>query len=105
MSEEYDTFAEEPKEQKKESFRSEKSDDHFLGMGYNLLSKINFKVGIFLFFIGMLIFSDIFIDKVLTLFSNTTFGECTTTKGTVIQLIFLVLGYIIIDVLDKTDIL
>jgi hypothetical protein len=84
----------------------EKEDkDDLLHMGWNFLKLINFKIGFLLFLIGIFILSDIFSDKVLSLFSDTTHGECATTKGTMIQLIFLVIAYILLDLLDKADII
>ena len=53
----------------------------------------------------MIIFSDIFINGIIGKFQNTLHGECTTTKGTILQLTFLVIGYIIIDLLNKSDII
>lgn len=67
----------------------------------NLISNINYKVAFFLFLLGMLIFSDWFIESILSKFSGTSNGLTTTTKGTVIQLVFLVLAYVIVDLLTK----
>jgi hypothetical protein len=93
-----------PKKRTKKSGSDAKSSDFIQETG-NLLSNINYKVAIMLFFISMLIFSDLFIDKFLTKFDNAVYGEATTTKGTMIQLIFLVIGYIIADLLVKYDVL
>jgi hypothetical protein len=84
---------------------NKKDKDDFVQMGMSLLNTINFKIAFFLFLIGMIIFSDMFINGVINKFSNTLHGECTTTKGTIIQLIFLVLSYIIIDLLNKSEII
>lgn len=70
----------------------------------SMLSNINYKVGFLLFFIGMLIFSDIFIDNAL---SNTMHDGtgCPNTIGTITQLTILVFVYIILDLLVKYDVL
>jgi hypothetical protein len=80
---------------------SKKTD--FVKLGGNFLTSINYKIAFFLFLIGMVIFSDIFIDGVLSKFDGSVSGECTTTKGTMIQLLLLCLGYIIIDLLVRLN--
>lgn len=67
----------------------------------NLITNINYKVGFLLFMIGILIFSDLFIENVLKNFKGSTVGECTTTKGTLLQLMFLIIAYIILDLVVK----
>jgi len=37
----------------------------------------------------------------LTKFKDTVDGECTTTKGTIIQLLLLIISYIVLDLLVK----
>lgn len=69
----------------------------------NLLGNINFKVAFLLFMVGMIVFSDLFIDGFLSNVSDSVSGECTTTKGTMIQLLFLVIGYILIDLIVKYE--
>ncbi len=73
--------------------------DDFPSMTADLFSNINFKAAIFLFMIGILIFSDVFIENILSSFSGASASGEATTKGTVIQLFVLVLGYLIIDLL------
>jgi hypothetical protein len=71
----------------------------------SVLSNINYKVAFMLFVISILLFSDIFIDAVIRPIDGAIEGECTTTKGTIIQLIFLVIAYIILDLVVKYDIM
>lgn len=78
---------------------SKKSD--FMKMGGSVIKSINIKMAFFLFILGMLLFSDLFISSVLSKFNDSVQGECTTTKGTFIQLLFLCLGYIILDLITK----
>ena len=77
--------------------------DDFPGIGIELMKRVNFKTAVFLFFIGLFIFSDIFIENFLP--KNMVDGYCTDSRGTVIQLIVLVLMYIIIDLLVQGNIL
>jgi hypothetical protein len=75
---------------------SKKSD--FVSMSGNVLSMINYKVAFFMYIIGMLIFSDLFIEGVLQTMSNDLVeGTCTTTKGTCVQLLFFIIAYILLD--------
>lgn len=78
---------------------SKKTD--FMKIGGNLVSNINFKVAFFLFFIGMILFSDIFIDGVLRKIDGAVIDESTSTKGTLIQLTLLVILYLVVDLLNK----
>lgn len=69
-----------------------------------VLGNINYKVGFLLFFIGMLLFSDIFIDNALP--SNMHDGAgCPNTVGTVTQLTLLIFVYLILDLLVKYEII
>lgn len=77
----------------------------FVAISGNLFSSINFKVAFFLFLLGMILFSNLFINGVLSKFSNSVSGECTTTKGTVIQLGLFSGGYILIDLLVQKNII
>jgi len=73
--------------------------DHFPGMAASMFSNLNIKNAIFLFLMGILIFSDVFIENVLKSFDGAVFENESTTKGTMIQLLVLVLGYLIVDLL------
>jgi hypothetical protein len=82
-----------------DSCQTKKSD--LMQLSATTVNCINFKIAIFLFFVGMIVFSDLFIEKFLSNIDNTTQGECTTTKGTMIQLIIFILCYIVIDLLNQ----
>lgn len=73
----------------------------FMSVSGNILTSINYKVTFLLFIVGMLLFSDVFIENVLIKFKDTIDGECTTSKGTMIQLILLIIAYIVLDLLVK----
>jgi hypothetical protein len=78
----------------------EKKSD-FMKVGGNIFSNINYKQTIFMFLIGMIIFSDLFIDGVLTGMSDAVDGECPTTKGTIVQLTVFCLLLIVVDLMIK----
>jgi hypothetical protein len=79
--------------------------DDFSTMLIDLFKKVNLKIAIFLFLLGIFIFSDIFIEMILSQFSGSVEGSETTTKGTIIQLIFISVSYIILDLLVQGEIL
>ena len=74
-------------------------------MTWDFFKKINFKVGIFLLLFGIFIFSDMFIESVLTKLNGTTEAAETTTKGTIIQLLIFVLFYLFIDLMVQGNII
>jgi hypothetical protein len=80
-----------------DSKKSKKSD--FVSISSRILSSINFKMAIFLFFVGMLVFSDLFIDGFLSTIPDSVQGECTTTKGTMIQLTVFIICFLVLDLL------
>jgi len=84
---------------KKKNTETKKSD--FVTLGGNVITSIDYKMVIFLFFIGLIIFSDLFINNFLTYFNNAVIDDNTTTKGTIIQLLIYNLCYIVFDLLNK----
>ena len=87
------------------SHKKKKCDDgsDFPSMTFDAIKKINIKVAFFLFLISAIIFSDVFIENILS--AKYKEGDTPNNKGTIIQLICLVVGYIIIDLLSQTNIL
>jgi len=69
----------------------------FPSIGVDMIKKINFKVAIFLFIVGIFVFSDIFIENLLP--KTMVDGYCADTKGTAIQLLIFILFYLVIDLL------
>ena len=100
-SDEEEQDEQDEQDDKKSKKKSKKTD--FMKMTGNLISNINYKVAFLLFMIGMIIFSDIFIDGFLSHISDSVAGECPTTKGTMLQLLFMVLAYIILDLVVQYD--
>lgn len=88
----------------KDSIKSSaSSNEDFPSIGVDLIKKINFKIAIFLFFIGLFIFSDVFIENFLP--KNTIDGYCTDSKGTMIQLLIFVFMYLVVDLLIQGGII
>lgn len=85
--------------------RSKYGGSDFISMFSDLFNSINYKVAIFLFILGVLIFSDMFIDTFLAPMSDAVEGDTPTTKGTTIQLLALTFGYIVIDLLVSGEIM
>ena len=77
----------------------------FPNMTYDLLSKAHIKIAIFIFFIGLFIFSDLFIGQILSIIPNTTDLNCANTKGTMIQMGVLCMSYLVVDVLTQVEVL
>ena len=75
------------------------SGDDFPSMTADLFKNTNFKTAVFLFLFGVLIFSDVFIANVLDKYNGAVESGVATTKGTIVQLLVLVVGYLIIDLL------
>jgi hypothetical protein len=88
---------------KEETFDGDHEDD-FPSMFTDLTKNISWKVAGFLFLIMVFIQSDAFIETILRSFDGTV-DNAVTTKGTMIQIIFTVIAYIVIDLLVKGGIL
>lgn len=93
----YETFVKRSKKRSKKKCSRNRED--FISMFSDLFNSINYKVAILLFIIGLFIFSDIFIEVFLVGVSGALNGDETTTKGTMLQLTLLTLGYIVADLL------
>lgn len=96
---EFQTFDEYKKRGSRKKNDNCDSREDFISMFYDLFNTVNYKVAILLFILGVLIFSDTFIELFLIPIEGAAIGDETTTKGTLIQLTLMTLGYIIIDLL------
>lgn len=89
----------------------EESDDgadktDFIDVGRNILSSINYKIAFFIFVIGFIIFSDLFISSFLNSIDGAVDVDgIVTTKGTIVQLMVLTIAYIVVDLLAKKHII
>lgn len=83
-----------------------RSDRDELGsMVTDFFGKINFKIAIFLFIFGIFIFSDLFIEHVLSKIKDASSADTSTSKGTMIQLLVLVLLYLVVDLLVQCQVI
>jgi hypothetical protein len=82
-----------------ESREFDESRHDFMAMFSDIFNSINYKVAFFLFLLGIFLFSDIFVENFLTTFKGAVYADSPTTSGTTIQLVFLTIGYIILDLL------
>ena len=104
MSESIDYDSDEEEEVKEEPRRKKKGKKtDFMAVGGNLISNINYKVAFLLFIVSMVIFSDVFIENVISKFDGAVAGECTSTKGTMVQLTCVVIAYILLDLVVKYE--
>ena len=85
------------------NLKTKDSCDDFPSIFMDITKKINFKLAFFLYIAGIIIFSDIFIENVLS--SSMVDGICANTKGTMVQLLLLVISYIILDLSIQTNLL
>lgn len=72
--------------------------DDFTALITDGISGIQYKLILFLFLIFLIITSDVFTNRVLTKFKGAVDYKYPTNYGTVLQGVFLVLFYIVIDV-------
>ena len=71
----------------------------------NVIEKLNIKIFLFIILIGIFVFSDVFIDNILDNIDGASYNGMATTKGTIIQLLFLALFYLIFDLLVQLKVL
>jgi hypothetical protein len=91
-------------ERENENNDTDKTD--FIDIGKNIFSSINYKIAFFIFVIGFIIFSDLFITSFLNSIEGAVdIDGMVTTKGTIIQLMGLTIAYIVVDLLAKKHII
>jgi hypothetical protein len=75
----------------------------FMKIGGNVFSNVPYKLTLFMFIVGMLIFSDLFIDGFLHGIPGAVDGEYANSKGTIIQLLLFCLALILLDLMIKYE--
>jgi hypothetical protein len=75
----------------------------FMRISGNVFSNVPYKLTLFMFIVGMLIFSDLFIDGFLHGIPGAVGGECASSKGTIIQLLLFCLAHIMLDLMIKYE--
>jgi len=81
------------------------SSDDLPSITSDIFNAINYKVMFFIFLLGILIFSDVFIELFLAPINGAVYADVPTNKGTIIQLLVLTVGYALADLLVKGKIL
>ena len=79
--------------------------DDLGGMVSDFFGRFNVKIAIFIMIFGLFIFSDLFIENVLLHIKDATSADTTTTKGTMIQMLIIVLFYLVIDMLVQCEVI
>lgn len=82
-----------------------KDKDQFATEQKNSELSIKIKNSILLFLFFILLSTDVFIDQVLAKFDGAVDGSSPTTTGVIIQAIFLVFGYILIEMVTTSSII
>jgi hypothetical protein len=98
-SKDYDTYDDEDEE-----VNSHNGDD-FPSMLITLLKNVHWRVALFLFIACIMIFSNVFVEVILANFKNAVDADCPNSKGTFIQLLFVIVAYITIDLLATGEII
>ena len=71
----------------------------------SLWNAANFKLAIIMLLIGVIIFSDSFVDGCLSRFSHTTTGTVVNSKGTFIQLGLYSVSLLLVEMMVKSKII
>ena len=85
------------------SFKKDKKNEEHSEHNSELSIKIKNSILLLLLFI--LLSTDVFIDQILAKFDGAVDGNSTTTTGVIIQAIFLVIGYILIETITTSSII
>lgn len=91
--------------EKKSKKSNRKKPDDFLTIFGNMFGHINFKLVFILFIIFLFLTSDVFISKFLGPIPGAIDYTDTTTYGTIIQGILLIIFYVIFDLLIQAKVI
>lgn len=83
---------------------AEKSSDMMHAV-VDALTKVNYKLAFFVFFIFLFITSDIFVNKVLGHFSGAVEHQEPTLRGATLQGLFMVLLFLLMDLLIRAGLI
>jgi len=88
-----------------EAIITSQSPDDIGTMVLELAGKINYKLALLLLFIFLVLTSDVFIGRVLSRFPGAVEYKSSTSYGTVLQGILLVIFFVCLDVLIRVDVI
>jgi hypothetical protein len=77
----------------------------FVDIGSTIFNHLNFKIALILFFIGVIIFSDLFVEYILKHGNGLTEDNNPTTNGVLVQIGMLTFFYLIIDLLNSLNVI
>ena len=105
MSDDFEVIEYEEETKKSKKDKKEKKNS-LVSEIIDSLASTNFKLLVFIFLAFLLVTSDIFADKVISRISPDSVDHHNlNSKGTMIAGLFLVLAYIVCDVVIKTNII
>jgi hypothetical protein len=70
-----------------------------------IAKKISWKIALFVFVLVLLIWSDVFIENIMTKFDGLVEGRMVSQKGTIVQATVLTLAVIVLSFLISVDVL
>lgn len=76
-----------------------------IGMFNDVISNVQFKFVGMMFLVFLVLSTDTFITRVLSVFGSAVGGGCPTSWGTVLQGMFLVLAMLLIDPLIRLGVI
>lgn len=82
-----------------------KTPDDFTSVILDIASHIQFKSLALMLVVFLILSSDVFINRVLSKFSNAVDHKCSTNWGTFLQGLFLVMSMMIIDIFIRQKII
>jgi hypothetical protein len=106
MSDDFEVIEYDEEETSKKNKKNKKEKKHTLTSEIiDSLASTNFKLLVFIFLAFLLVTSDVFADKVISRISPDAVDHHNlNSKGTMIAGLFLVLAYVVCDVIIKTNI-
>jgi hypothetical protein len=77
--------------------------DNLSSMLLDVFKRVNLKMGVFLFFIMLIVLSDFFVNT--TLSEAYKYADTPNTKGTLVQIIIITLLYLFLDLMISFEII
>ena len=82
-----------------------KTSNNFIALVVDAFGKIQFKLLIFIFIMFVFLSSDVFVDRILSNFDGAVELHAVSNYGIMLQGIFMVLGYVVLQILIDQSIL
>ncbi len=88
-----------------DKMESPKTSKNFIASTMDLIGNVRIKFIALLFTLFIFLSSDIFVERVLSNFENATESRTVTNYGIILQGIFMVMGYIALEILSDQKII